>query len=335
VTHAAVPPVPQGAAAPEEWRALESGAVVIRRDDSAAVRFTGTGRVACLQGLVTCDVVKPGDGSRLFGALLTNKGMIVAPLWIARLDDQIVVELPAAGLAEVMEILSRSLPPRLCHAEDVSATHAVLGVYGAQAGDVLTRVLGQAPPAPAGAALAPWASGQAVVAASVARGAAGFDVVLPVALARAFADDLLANGAVSGSPALLEVCRIEAGIPRLGAEIDDRTLPQEVRCEELGAISYTKGCYLGQETVARIHFRGHANRRLTALALDRAPPRVPVAMLLGGRAAGRLTSAAWSNSVDAWIGLGVVRRDIEDGASLQLETGGEATVRLSSWLRAP
>ncbi len=334
MTHAAVPPVPQGAAAPEEWRALESGAVVVRRDDSAALRLTGTGRVACLQGLVTCDVVKPGDGTRLFGALLTNKGMIIAPLWIARLEDQIVIELPAEAAPAVMDILVRSLPPRLCRAEDISPTHAAIGVYGARADEVLGRVLGQVPSA-GGAALASWANGSAVVAASVARGAAGWDVVLPVALARAFADDLLANGAVSGGAALFEVCRIEAGIPRLGAEIDDRTLPQEVRCEELGAISYTKGCYLGQETVARIHFRGHANRRLAALALDRAPPRAPLALLQDGRGVGRLTSAAWSNTVDAWIGLGVVRREIEDGASLQLDAGGEATVRLASWLRAP
>ena len=333
MTNAAVPPVPQGAAAPEEWRALESGAVVVRRDDSAALRLTGTGRVACLQGLVTCDVVKPGDGTHVFGALLTNKGMIVAPLWIARLDDSIVVELPAEAAPTVMEILVRSLPPRLCRAEDISGTHAAIGVYGARAGDVIGRVLGQAPVA--GAAHASYANGRAAVAASVARGTVGWDVVLPVALARAFVDDLLANGARAGGAALLEVCRIEAGIPRLGAEIDDRTLPQEVRCEELGAISYTKGCYLGQETVARIHFRGHPNRRLAALALDRAPPRVPLALLQGGRGVGRLTSAAWSNTVDGWIGLGVVRREIEDGASLQLDAGGEATVRLASWLRAP
>jgi folate-binding protein YgfZ len=333
VTHAAVPPVPQGAAALEEWHALESGAVVVRRDDSAALRLTGTGRVACLQGLVTCDVVKPGDGTRLFGALLTNKGMIVAPLWIARLEEQIVIELPAEAAPAVMEILVRSLPPRLCRAEDISPTHAAIGVYGAHAGEVLGRVLGQVPTA--GATLAPWASGSAVVATSVARGAVGWDVVLPAALSRAFVDDLLANGARTGGAALLEVCRIEAGIPRLGAEIDDRTLPQEVRCEELGAISYTKGCYLGQETVARIHFRGHANRRLAALALDRAPPRAPLALLRDGRGVGRLTSAAWSNTVDAWIGLGVVRSEIEDGASLQLDAGGEATVRLASWLRAP
>ena len=334
MTHAAVSPVPQGAAAPEEWRALDGGAVVIRRTDASVLRLTGTGRVACLQGLVTCDVVKPGDGARLFGALLTNRGMIVAPLWIARLKDQILVELPVDAVPGVLETLVRSLPPRLCRAEDIGGTHAALGVYGARAGDVLSRVLGAAPPAP-GAALMPWANGQLAVAATVARGAPGWDVVLPAALVRAFHDDLLANGARSGSPALLEVCRIEAGIPRLGAEIDDKTLPQEVRCEELGAISYTKGCYLGQETVARVHFRGHANRRLAALALDRAPPRVPLALLENGRGVGRLTSAAWSNTVDGWIGLGVLRREVEDGASLQLDAGGEATVRLSSWLRAP
>ena len=232
-----------------------------------------------------------------------------------------------------MDVLNRSLPPRLCTAADITTTHAAFGVYGAQAGEVITRVLGQTPPA--GAAAVPWAGDSAAVAVSVARGAPGFDIVVPAPLARRFGDEAGAGGARAGSAALLEVCRIEAGIPRLGAEIDEKTLPQEVRCEELGAISYTKGCYLGQETIARLHFRGHANRRLAALALTAPPPRLPLALTHESKSAGRLTSAAWSDAVDAWVGLGVVRREVADATSVALEGGGEATVRLESWLRAP
>jgi folate-binding protein YgfZ len=333
VIEAAAHVVPPGAATPEEWRALETGAVVARRDDTAVLRLTGTGRVACLQGLVTCDVSAAGDGARLFGALLTNKGMIVTPLWIARLADRIELELPAAAAGAVMDVFLKSLPPRLCRAEDLTTTHAALGIYGPQAGDVLARLLGQAPPA--GAAAAPYADGEAVVGTSVARGLKGWDVILPVALARHFTDDALSDGALTGSGALLEVCRIEAGVPRLGAEIDERTLPQEVRYEELGALSYTKGCYLGQETVARLHFRGHANRRLAALALGRAPERLPAALTRGDQNVGRITSAAWSDAVDSWVALGIVRHEVADGEVLAIEGGGEATVRLAQWLREP
>ena len=316
--------VPPGAVGAAEARALAERALVCRRDDAAVLKLTGTGRVACLQGLVTCDVVKPGDGSHLFGALLTNKGMIVAPLWISRLADAIWIELPAEVAPAVREVFARSLPPRLCRCEDLTPTSAAVGVYGPRAAAALTRVLGATPPA--GAAAVPYASAVAIVARSAARGLDGWDVLLPVALVRVFTDDLASSGTEPGTSAVLETARILGGIPRLGLEIDERTLPQEVRFEELGAISYTKGCYLGQETVARIHFRGHPNRRLVTLALEAEPAAPPIELLREERSAGRLTSAAWSERDRRWIGLAVVRRDVAAGTALALQGGGAATV---------
>jgi len=316
--------IPPGAVGPAEARALAERALACRREDAAVLKLTGTGRVACLQGLVTCDVVKPGDGSHLFGALLTSKGMIVAPLWISRLADAIWIELPADVAPAVREVFARSLPPRLCRCEDLTPTSAAVGVYGPRAAAALSRVLGVTPPA--GAAAVPYASGVAIVARSVARGLDGWDVLLPVALVRVFTDDLASSGTEPGTSALLETARILAGIPRLGLEIDERTLPQEVRFEELGAISYTKGCYLGQETVARIHFRGHPNRRMVTLALEAAPAAPPIELMRGERSAGRLTSAAWSERDRRWIALAVVRRDIAAGTELTLQGGGGASV---------
>lgn len=321
------PLVPPGAVGAEEARALAEGAVLVRHDDESRVRLTGHGRVQCLQGLVTCDVDKPGDGSQLFGALLTNKGMIVAPLWITRLQDSILVALPGEAAAGIHEVMVRSLPPRLCRHEEVTGTTIGLGLHGPRAGEVLAQLVGPVPEG--GAATSPYANDRVVVAASTARGAPGYDVVVSVALARALTDDLLSSGATSGSAALRERSRIIAGIPRLGAEIDERTLPQEARLEDLGAISYTKGCYLGQETVARVHFRGHANRRLAALALDTAPATLPLELALGGKPVGRLTSAAWTGERGGWVGLGVIRREVESGAALAVAGGGIATVR--SW----
>ena len=322
------PLVPPHAIAPDEWRSLASDALACRREDAAVLKVTGSGRVACLQGLVTCDIVKAGDGSRVFGALLTGKGMIVAPLWIARLADAIWLELPADGLAAVRDVLTRSLPPRLCRYEDLTPVTASVGVYGPRAADVLTRVLGEAP---CDAAAIAYASGTAVLARSVARGLSGWDVLMPVALLRAFTDDLASNGARAGSAALLESARILGGIPRLGAEIDERTLPQEVRLEELGAISYTKGCYLGQETVARVHFRGHPNRRLASLALEGPPAPPPLDLALDGKPVGRLTSAAWSEADQRWNALAVLRRDLSDGTVLALPGNARATIQPDPW----
>ena len=117
----AVPLVPKGAVPAEQHRALALAAVAVTREGLARFRLTGTGRVACLQGLVTCDVEEPGDGAHLFGALLTPKGAIVAPLWIIRLGDAIALELPAAAAEATRPVLARSLPPRLCRAEEITA----------------------------------------------------------------------------------------------------------------------------------------------------------------------------------------------------------------------
>jgi aminomethyltransferase len=328
---AAVPLVRRGAVPREEHRALHSCAVALPRPGLARFRLTGEGRIPCLQGLVTCDVEGPGDGAHLFGALLTPKGMIVAPLWMARLDDAVALELPLEAAEAVRQTFARSLPPRLCRAEDVTASTDSLGLYGPTAGEVLAAASGTAPPAAPGRVARVTVAGCDVLAARVvSRGLDGFDLVAGAGDAVLAA--LLAHGAVPAGAALLEERRILAGFPRLGAEIDERAIPQEVGFDELGAVSYTKGCYVGQETVARVHFRGHPNRRLVGLALGGAPPPAPPFELHDGeRLLGRLTSAAWSPDAVQYLGLAVLRREVQEGATLALPGGSPAAVHLLPW----
>ncbi len=306
--------------------------MAVLRPGAARFRLTGGGRVDCLQGLVTCDVATAGEDSHVFGALLTVKGMIVAPLWITRLADALDVEAPASAATEVAAIFQRSLPPRLCRAEDVGDAVASVGLYGPAADDILAAAGGVAPPPgrTALAAPAPWAM---VVTRTVGRGLAGLECAVPGPSAPDLVARLVAAGATPGSAALLEQRRILAGLPRLGAETDDRTLPQEVRLDELGAVSFTKGCYLGQETVARVHFRGHANRRLTGLALEREPSALPLEVLDGGQAAGRLSSACWWDEEQRSVGLAVVRRSLEDGRRVELADGSAATLHPLPWVK--
>ncbi len=326
------PLVARGAVGPAERVALASRAAVLVRRGLALFRLVGGGRTACVQGLVTCDVQQPGDGTRLFGALLTAKGMIVSPLWITRLADALLVEAPVTAATELASVFERSLPPRLCRWEDVTASYATVGLYGPAAATLLAAVTEGEPPSVAGH-VAPLGRGgaQVVAARLVARGLDGFECVAPTDMVAAFVEGLTARGALAISPPLLEERRILDGFPRLGAEIDEKTLPQEVRLDELGGVSYTKGCYLGQETVARVHFRGHANRYLAGLALEREPASLPLEILHAGEPVGRLSSACWWEAGHAWVGLAVVRRSVKAGSVVTVADGAAATVRELPW----
>lgn len=306
--------LPREVTAAPAFRELATGVSFLVREDSRRFRLVGTGRVQCLQGLVSCDVVNTGGRRHVFGALLSAKGMIVAPLWITLRETEIVLETPGAAAGQLLETLSKALPPRLCRVEQITDTTTGIGVYGP------------------GAAAA--VEGEELAVPAVARGAQGFDLVVPAAESGAILDRLRSRGAVPADELVMAACRILAGIPALGEEIDDRTLPQEVRYEELGAISYTKGCYLGQETVARLHFRGHTNRRLVLLVLDREPAAPPLEVIHEGKLVGRATSACWSDELDTWVAQALLRREVEDGAEVRAGAA-TAVVRVDRWLRDP
>ena len=130
---------------------------------------------------------------------------------------------------------------------------------------------------------------------------------------------LLAAGAVAVAPEAAEIVRVEAGVPRFGAEMDTATMPAEAGIVE-AAVSFTKGCYIGQETVARLHYKGKPNRHLRGLRLSGpAAPGEP--LRLGEKEVGRLGSAVVSPALGR-IGLAIVRREAEPGAELAVGEDG-------------
>jgi folate-binding protein YgfZ len=127
-----------------------------------------------------------------------------------------------------------------------------------------------------------------------------------------------------------DIARVEAGRPEWGIDIDEATIPQEANFDELHAISYTKGCYTGQETVARVHFRGHVNRHLRGLRLatpDLPPPRTPIADATG-KAVGDVRSAALSPRAGP-LAVAMVRREVAIGATVTARwEGGESDAQV-------
>lgn len=291
----------------------------------------GAGAVTCFQGLLTSDIEKPGDGAFIYGALLTPKGMIVVDGWAARLGSRVRFTVPAEGRERATTILQRSVPPRLAHWEDHSDDIAVLRVAGAHAVAVMGAAGLPIPHNPNRVVEA--AAGD--IALEIARPGDVAPFVFQITMASAHRaliwQRLVHAGAHRATPAALELARILAGWPRLASEVDEKTIPQEVRFDEIGGVSYTKGCYTGQETVSRLHFRGHANRHLRGLLFESDPPASGwSAITHDEHDVGRVTSIAWlpdggGSVLGRWIGLGVVRREVPVGAMVRA-AGREARV---------
>ncbi|MEP7324841.1 MAG: hypothetical protein ABI836_02735 [Gemmatimonadota bacterium] len=296
---------------------LLHGAVVVS-PRAAVFEIRGAGSLDCLQGLLTNDLVKPGPGSIVYGALLTPKGMIVSDAWILRRRDTITLVLPIEGRAPALEVFQRTLPPRLAQLEDRTDAVTIAYLLGDQSLPVLLNTDLYAPDN-VGRVREPEDNSNVCVAR--VSGSYFHAMILADAeeLTRAVGKITGADG-VLGEQSDLDAARILAGWPALGAEIDGRTLPQEVRFDQIGGVSYTKGCYVGQETVARVHFRGHPNRELRGLRWDQLAPLNDRGIMSGEKEVGTVRSTL--TLPDRRLGLAPVRREVALGD--QVTAGGVA-----------
>ncbi|PYO93432.1 MAG: hypothetical protein DMD62_09835 [Gemmatimonadetes bacterium] len=316
---------------------LRAGAIVAPAD-VATIDLTGSsngpGAITSFQGLLTNDIEKPGDGAFVYGALLTPKGMIVVDGWAARLGPRVRFTVPLEGRERAWLILQRSVPPRLARAADRTAELAVVRIAGAHAVAVMGASGLPVPPVP-NHTMEGVVAGVAVEVARTGDGAPFvFQVTVTADQLTAIRNRLIGAGAHTASSEALELARILSGWPRLASEVDEKTIPQEVRFDEIGGVSYTKGCYTGQETVSRLHFRGHANRQLRGLVFETDPPAAPASgwtpVTHDEREVGRVTSIAWlpdggGSVLGRWVGLAVLRREVEVGATVRA-AGREARV---------
>ena len=277
--------------------------------DAAVFRISGPGALPCLQGLWTNDIVQPGDATMTYGALLTPKGMIVTDGWLLRDGDAALLLVPAAARDPVMLLLRRSLPPRLASVSDTSDSLEALLLLGDAARDYWPVLpLGRLPE-PGRCARGELPDAPYLVGAPALGPFTAIVVAAPAAL-RAVTGVLDAARIARGTDADREAARILAGWPAIGAEIDDRTLPQEVRFDEHLGVSYTKGCYTGQETVARLHFRGHSNRSLLGVRWV-GPYLEGTEITSGGKVMGRVASVL--SLPDRVLATALLRRELRPG----------------------
>jgi tRNA-modifying protein YgfZ len=310
-----------------EYVALRQAAGVAALGHPTQLELTGRDRVAFLQRLCTNDVrpLAPGAGCEAF--VTDAKGRIVAHVLVFAGRDSLVLDAGGAAADKLRAHLDFYLIHDQVAVHDRSGAWAELIVAGPQAAAVLARTMGTAPPPERLGHVDVSCEGATVSVRSVVAApcavyslVAGADV-----LARLW--PALAAAAQPCGQRVVELLRIELGWPRYGVDLSEKNLPQEIG-RNRAAISFTKGCYLGQETVARIDALGHVNRHLVGLRLETKELPPPGTVLVhDGQPVGEITSAAMLPDGAAALALGYVRRG-HDEPGTQLESpSGPAVVR--------
>jgi folate-binding protein YgfZ len=326
---------PASVSAPDAaaYARLRTDAAFVDRSDRLRMTFVGAKAAETVTGLVTNDVLALQAGHGLYAAALTPKGKVIADLRVFRREaGDFLVDVPAAAAAGFAAMIRKYVNPRLATYADASAALSCLGVLGPHARQVVAHAMDCSPSAfdllPAFAhGTAQFAGSAVMVVRSVDYGVDGFDCFVRAGDAPALRDALVAAGAPPCDAAAVEVLRIEAGRPAWGADMNEETLAQEAGLDTLNAVSFTKGCYTGQETVARVHFRGHVNRFLRGLRAESVPAGEAL-VFAGDKDVGDVRSRAASPRLGA-IALAMLRREVETGSVVTVRSAngeGPATV---------
>lgn len=317
---------------PAEYRAAQEGACLFDETDRGRIDVTGGEAVAFLHRITANDVrgLLPGRGSR--NLLLSSKGKVLFDFDLSRADDGASLSVPHGSVRALLGALDMYLFAEKVVLQDTSAEHAPIAICGPQAADIVARVSGA--PAPSGDH--DWVRGT--------RGSQALTIVrLPVAGSPGFRLDAGSAGAVplweklrdaGARPAGVvarDSLRIEAGSALFGVDIDENVYPQEARLEP--AFSLAKGCYIGQEVVAKIDTYGGLNKRLVALRISHDDPIAHGTRLYREEAGewrdlGVITSWAYSFVFDTGLVLAYVkRRHQRPGTVFRVGEGGaQATI---------
>lgn len=312
-----------------EYDAAIAGAGVVRLRNWSTVRAAGNDRATFLHNMCTNDVKRltAGEGCEAF--FTDVKGKVVAHGFLLAGMDAIEIVMVPGTAGRLMGQLDRYIIREDVTLSDQSLEIAWLLLFGKQATGALEGVIG-AGVGELAAAWAHWTFDVAGVAVQVARCELpwmdGFLIGCPADAAPAIEAKLVAAGATLGSESLWNTVRVESSWPLWGFDFDDANLPQEVS-RDAAAISFRKGCYLGQETVARIDALGHVNKQLAAVRFEGdAVPAVGAELLQGEQVVGRVTSSCWSPRAAKPQAIAMVKRGANAAGTPLAWSGGAGTV---------
>jgi folate-binding protein YgfZ len=306
-----------------EHEAVRERAGVIDRSERGKIEVTGKDRATFLHGLVSNDVkgLAPGQGRET--ALLDVHGKITALLVVHCVPDHLVLETDRRLTEPLISTIDRYLFSERAELEDVTPAWGILTVAGPAARKLVEQAIGAAVPD-----LSRWQhvvlsrEGTDVrVVRAEETGEEGYDLWAPTEGLDRLWERLREAGARPVGREAWEVLRVEAGIVRYGVDVDASTLLLEAPLPE--SYSLNKGCYLGQEVIARITYRGHVNRKIVGFRfVDGRVPPAGAPVLAGGREAGRITSAVLSPALGVALALGFLRREHQEpGARVEVQGG--------------
>lgn len=281
----------------EDYRSVRAGGLGFREEKRGLIEVSGREAVQFLNGLITNDAAKLEDGAQMSAAFPNAQGRLLAFVRVRRAGDKFLFETAAATHAKVYQNLYRFTFAGDFFVEDWSENYRYFEVQSPE-----SKVR-----SPAGSIVFESKSGE------------GFFV--PKDAAEDFRSELLKLNAVEISDELYDVLRIENGTPIYGVDMDETTVVLETGLDE--AVSFKKGCYIGQEIIARIHFRGHVAKKLTGLIFEAKDAAAinpgDEIKSLEDKNAGRVTSVAFSPKLEKTIALAYVRYDyLAEGTELRV-----------------
>jgi folate-binding protein YgfZ len=312
-----------------EYESIRRAVGLLDFSNRAILEFTGTDRLSYLQGLISNDLRALSSGEGIYAAFLSQQGKVLGDCRVLATDDRFILDIWEPLKPKILDHLNRYLVADEVEINDLTHRYAMFSIQGPNCEALLGTFVAkdQQPKQPVDHSLAEIGGIEVRICRYSHTGEDGFDLMIPIdsieSMARQFTTAGSAYSAEWVGEEAYEILRIEAGIPRYGVDITEDNLILETGLDH--AVSFNKGCYLGQEVVERIRSRGHVNKNLTGLVISgEKPPVVGSKILLAEKEIGTITSSVYSPALSSPIALGYVHRDHRlPGAGLLIRHGHE------------
>jgi folate-binding protein YgfZ len=325
-----------------EYDALTTAAGLVDLSFRGRICIAGSDQIRFLHGQVTNDVKKLGVGQGCYAALITAKGKMQSDLNIYRLADELLLDFEPGLTAAIQPRFEKYVIADDVRMVDVSADYGLLSVQGPKASETLVAagLVKALPPNPMDSILTRLGDvGEIYVVRHERFNAGGFDLFIPAGMMKAAAEKLIAavegNGGMLCGWDALELARFEAGIARFGLDMDETNLPLEAGLEKR-AVSFSKGCYIGQEVISRIKTYGQVTKSLRLLVFQEEPV-VPIQrgekLFHQDKEIGYITSGNFSPRRNETLAMGYVRKEANQAGQIlyrSREMGGNA-VEVVAW----